>query len=432
MDNVNSSATEFTPIPPLSEASRIWAKIGFLSFGGPAAQIALMHRLIVDEMKWLTEKEYLNALSFCMLLPGPEAMQLATYAGWRLHGIAGGLIAGLLFVIPGAVIILLLAGIYASIGNIPLVEALFLGIKSAVLIVVIQALLRIAGKSLKQTRHRIIALISFVGIFFLDLPFPVIIIGAACFGMIGNPAKNDSSIATPVSNGGIRRLAMTVVLMLGIWWLPLFAIDTLSEQKILVDMGEFFSRLAVVTFGGAYAVLAYMGQDVVNHWGWLSAGEMMDGLGLAETTPGPLILVTEFVGYIAAYREGGVALGIAGALVTLWVTFVPCFLWIFAGAPYIEWICAQPRLKGALSSISAAVVGVILNLSLWFSLHVLFAKVTRQNYGVLTLWQPDLGTIDWRVAALTAFCGYLSFKLRWSIQRILIVSALAGAVVSYF
>jgi chromate transporter len=407
-------------------------KIGFLSFGGPAAQIALMHRLIVDEMKWLTEKEYLNALSFCMLLPGPEAMQLATYAGWRLHGIAGGLIAGLLFVIPGAVIILLLAGIYASIGNIPLVEALFLGIKSAVLIVVIQALLRIAGKSLKQTRHRIIALISFVGIFFLDLPFPVIIIGAACFGMIGNPAKNDSSIATPVSNGGIRRLAMTVVLMLGIWWLPLFAIDTLSEQKILVDMGEFFSRLAVVTFGGAYAVLAYMGQDVVNHWGWLSAGEMMDGLGLAETTPGPLILVTEFVGYIAAYREGGVALGIAGALVTLWVTFVPCFLWIFAGAPYIEWICAQPRLKGALSSISAAVVGVILNLSLWFSLHVLFAKVTRQNYGVLTLWQPDLGTIDWRVAALTAFCGYLSFKLRWSIQRILIVSALAGAVVSYF
>ncbi len=431
MDNVNSSATEFTRTPSLADASRIWAKIGLLSFGGPVAQIALMHRLMVDEMKWLTEKEYLNALSFCMLLPGPEAMQLATYAGWRLHGVKGGLIAGLLFVIPGAAIIMLLAGVYASLGNVPLVASLFLGIKSAVLIIVIEALLRVAGKSLKQTRHRIIALLSFVGIFFLNLPFPVIIIIAGCLGMIGNPATDNSNATTPVSNVGVRKLTLTIGVMLGIWWAPLLVIKTFSNQSILWDVGQFFSQLAVVTFGGAYAVLAYMGQDVVNHWGWLSAGEMMDGLGLAETTPGPLILVTEFVGYIAAYREGGIALGIAGAMVTLWVTFVPCFLWIFAGAPYIEWICAQPRLKGALSSISAAVVGVILNLSLWFSIHVLFAHVTRQTYGFLTVWQPDIQTIDWRVIGLTVLCGYLTFKLQWAIQRVLIIAALSGVVVSF-
>jgi chromate transporter len=219
--------------------------------------------------------------------------------------------------------------------------------------------------------------------------------------------------------------------MLGVWWLPLLAVGYYSDQAILSEIGLFFSRLAVVTFGGAYAVLAYLGQDVVNQWGWLSAGEMMDGLGLAETTPGPLILVTEFVGYIAAYREGGAALGIAGAAVTLWATFAPCFLWIFAGAPYIEWICAQPRLNSALSAISAAVVGVILNLSLWFALHVLFSEVSHEKFGLLSIWKPTLESVDWRVLFLTALCGFLCFARHWSIQRVLLVSSLSGLVVVY-
>lgn len=428
--------------PTLQQAAKIWAKIGLLSFGGPAAQIALMHTLIVEKTQWLKEQEFLNALSFCMLLPGPEAMQLATYAGWRLHGKLGGLIAGLLFVLPGAIVIFLLAWMYAALGEIPVVQALFIGVKAAVLVIVIESLLRISKRALKASSLKILAVLTFIAIFFLHIPFPLIVIAAGVFGFLTtqrtaplNLRVNANSKTNNVTNAnknairpqGFRPLIVTVAVMLCIWWLPLISVDIFfSEQKILSDLGAFFSKLAVVTFGGAYAVLAYMGQDVVNHWGWLNAGEMMDGLGLAETTPGPLILVTEFVGFLAAYREGGLGLGIAGTIVTLWATFIPCFLWIFAGAPYIEWICAQPKLKGALEAISAAVVGVILNLSIWFALHVTFSSISIKEFGPVFIMQPDINSVDWRIVSLTLLCAFMLLKCHWSVIKVLFVASILG------
>ncbi|MCY6381068.1 chromate efflux transporter [Hoeflea prorocentri] len=413
----------------LPELIAAFWRIGILSFGGPAAQIALMHRVLVEEKRWLAEKQYLNALSFCMLLPGPEAMQLATYAGWRLQGVAGGLIAGLLFVLPGAAVMLGLAVLYAYLGSVPLVSALFLGIKAAVLVIVIEALLRVAKRALHQSRHWAIAALAFIGIFFLNLPFPLIILAAALIGFLGGMPKGD--VQEPVvRQTSLAKTVQTIALWLAIWWLPLLAITALGPS-FLAELGFFFSKLAVVTFGGAYAVLAYMAQDVVSHHGWLSAGAMMDGLGLAETTPGPLILVTEFVGFLSAFGKGGLILGIAGALVTLWATFAPCFLWIFAGAPYIDWIGAQPRLRGALAAITAAVVGVILNLSIWFALHVAFTTVDARSYGPIMVWQPDPATLDWRVVLLTLISGILLLVLKWGMLRVLAVSALLGLLLSY-
>lgn len=427
--DIDTPTTANTDSPTLSEATKAWAYIGLLSFGGPAAQIALMHKTIVDEHKWLTEKDFLNALSFCMLLPGPEAMQLATYAGWRLHGVIGGLIAGLLFVIPGALVILILASVYAMFGDVSIVSALFFGIKAAVIVIVIEALLRVAKRALSRTEHWVIAALAFVGIFFLAVPYPLIIILAAAYGFFfsnnTDPNENEQQ-----SNHNLRQLLpstmRTVVFCLVIWWVPLWLLHLAGANQILVEIGMFFSKLAVVTFGGAYAVLAYLGQDVVTQFGWLTAPEMMDGLGLAETTPGPLILVTEFVGFIAGYREAGLLVGVAAAAVTLWVTFVPCFLWIFAGAPYIEWLGEQPRLRMALKAITAAVVGVILNLSIWFALHVFFQQVTHEKVGFLNLWLPDWSTLDFRVVLLTALCAALAFAFHWSIARILLLSAVLG------
>lgn len=430
--NAQATETEIDPqlAPSLGEAFRVFAKIGLLSFGGPAAQIALMHRVIVEEKGWLSESQYLSALSFCMLLPGPEAMQLATYSGWRLHGWRGGLLAGLLFVLPGAVVILALAAAYAAFGQVPLVAALFLGIKAAVLIIVVEALLKVAKRALLHSEHWMLAGFAFVGLFFLALPYPLIVLLAAAFGFLYG-AKTVQAPATRKPAGApLRQTVTTIFLWLAIWWIPVLAVGLFFDQAILTEIGAFFSKLAVVTFGGAYAVLAYMAQDVVHHFGWLTAGEMMDGLGLAETTPGPLILVTEFVGFIAAYREGGLGLGLAGAAVTLWVTFVPCFLWIFAGAPYIEWISTQPRLSRALAAITAAVVGVILNLSVWFAFHVVFASVSAEIYGPFTIWQPDLMSVDWRVLVLSALCAFLILRRHWGITPVLAIASLAGAVLS--
>lgn len=401
----------------------IFLKIGLLSFGGPAAQISMMHRILVDETKWLKEQQFLNALSFCMFLPGPEAMQLATYAGWRLKGISGGLIAGLLFVLPGAMVMLGLAIIYAYYGNLSIMNTLFLGIKAAVLIIVIEALLRVSKKALKTNESWFIAIAAFIGIFFLKIPYPLIVLAAALYGFFLLAKQQEETSEPHHKSVSLLRTASTIAAGLIIWALPFAVLSLMTSNSILTDIGSFFSKLAVVTFGGAYAVLAYMGQDVVSQYGWLSPGQMMDGLGLAETTPGPLILVTEFVGFLAAFKEGGLWLGVSGALMTLWVTFVPCFLWIFAGAPYIEWISAQPRLSGALNAITAAVVGVILNLSIWFGLHVFFAKVTPTSYGPVTLWQPDLATLNWQVVALSILCGVLLLKLHWSITRVLVISA---------
>ena len=299
------------------------------------------------------------------------------------------------------------------------------------LIIVVEALLRVAKRALHRTEHWIIAALAFVGIFFFDLSYPLIVVAAAAFGALRGAEPDEGAGAPEPIQKSFGGTLATIVIWLAIWWVPIFAIDFLFGTRILADIGQFFSKLAVVTFGGAYAVLAYMAQDVVNQFGWLSAGEMMDGLGLAETTPGPLILVTEFVGFLAAFRDGGYALGLAGAAVTLWVTFAPCFLWIFAGAPYIEWICAQSRLKGALTGITAAVVGVILNLSIWFALHVLFAKVEAVKHGPLLLWTPELQTVDWRVIALATICAVLLFKFHWGITRILAVSSGVGVILAF-
>ncbi len=403
--------------PTLGEATRVFLRIGLLSFGGPAAQIALMHRELVDQRGWLNEKQYLAALSFCMLLPGPEAMQLATYAGWKLHGTRGGLIAGLLFVTPGALVVLALSMAYAAYGALPLMQALFLGVQACVVVIVIEALLRVARRALKGRAHWLIAALAFLGIFVLQIPFPVIILAAALYGF----ATTRGSTTTPPPMQPARTL-QTLALWLALWLLPLAALWQL-EGGILTEIGWFFARLAVVTFGGAYAVLAYMTQTVVQDFGWLTTDQMIDGLGLAETTPGPLILVTEFVGYLAAHKQGGIALGLAGALVTLWMTFAPCFLWIFVGAPYLDWIAARPRLTGALSAITSAVVGVILNLSVWFAAHVFFARVPEVTLGPLRLIAPDPLSLEPLALALAVLAGWLILRRHWGLPTVLALSA---------
>ena len=410
--------------PTLAQAARVFWRIGLLSFGGPAAQIALMHRELVERRPWLSEAQFLNALSFCMLLPGPEAMQLATYAGWRMHGVRGGLMAGLFFVLPGAAVVLGLSAVYAIYGQVPFIAALFLGVKAAIVVIVVEALLRVARKALNGPLHWALAAFSFIGIFFFDLPFPLII---AVAGLIGFLTRNDHTHAT-VDKIGFRPIR-TAALWLFIWWAPV-ALLWLSGAEFLTRIALFFSKLAVVTFGGAYAVLAYMTQAAVADHGWLSTAQMMDGLGLAETTPGPLILVTEFVAFMAGFGQQGLGLAAAAALVALWVTFTPCFMWIFTGAPYVEWIAAQPRLRGALSAITAAVVGVILNLSLWFALHVFFKQLTQIEYGPLTVLRPDLGSVDWRVLGLAVLAGFLIIGRKWGLLPVLAVSAIGGAVLS--
>lgn len=423
MDKPNSNSH-------LAEATRVWWRIGILSFGGPAAQISLMHKQVVDEKKWLTEQQFLNALSFCMLLPGPEAMQLATYAGWRLHGVLGGLIAGLLFILPGAVIIMLLAGIYASYGDVPFVAALFYGVKAAVLVIVLESLIKVSRKALAEKVHWIIAALAFVGLFFLAVPYPLIVLGAGLYGFFTTQKISivEPQISTTVC---VRQTLSTIVVWLAIWLLPLMLLSLSGAPEILTQIGHFFSTLAVVTFGGAYAVLAYMAQDVVTQFGWLTAEEMIDALGLAETTPGPLILVTQFVAFLAGFKEGGIWLALSAAAVALWMTFAPCFLWIFTGAPYLESIASQPRLKNALSAITAAVVGVILNLSIWFALHVLFADITRLEFGFAHVWMPALDSIEWLAISLFALSAILVFRLHWNILKVLPTIAILGAVLRF-
>lgn len=424
--------------PTFTDALKEWAKIGILSFGGPAGQIALMHKVIVEERKWLGEQQFLNALNFCMLLPGPEAMQLATYAGWRLHGVAGGLAAGLLFVLPGAFVVLMLSAIYAAYGGVPAIQALFLGIKAAVLVIVVEALLRISRRALKRRADWMIAAASFIAIFFLGAPFPLIILTAAVIGYaVGTSSAtgvHEVAVEDPRRQASAGQTIATILLWLGIWILPLLILGlALGPDHVLTQASLFFSKLAVVTFGGAYAVLAYMAQQAVETYGWLTAGEMLDGLGLAETTPGPLILVTEFVGYLAAYRHAdgpNVLMGLAGAAVTLWATFAPCFLWIFAGAPYVERIGKSRRLAGALAGVTAAVVGVILNLSIWFALHVLFAEVTRVQSGPLRIWTPEPASFDALSAALSVVAALLLLWRHAGLLTTLAVCAAAGVAMT--
>ena len=426
METPSNGAPGAHASPSFPQIVSVFGKIGLLSFGGPAAQIALMHRVLVDEQRWLDERRFLSALSFCMLLPGPEAMQLATYAGWRLHGVKGGLAAGLLFVLPGALLVLALSILYGAYGQTPMVAALFVGVKAAVLAIVLQALVRVANRAIKGRLDWTVAAAAFVAIFFFNLPFPLVIAAAAAAGYFlrsNEPVAPTSEAVTPVP---VAQVLRTLAIWLAVWIVPLLAVAAIfGPDHVLAQLAVFFSKLAVVTFGGAYAVLAYMAQEVVSGYGWLTAGEMLDGLGLAETTNGPLILVTEFVGYIAALRQGGVGIGILGALVTLWATFAPCFLWIFVGAPYIERLTHAPRLASALRTVTAAVVGVIANLSLWFALHVLFARVDELHAGPLRLFVPDLASLDPVALVLSALALVLIFALRWSIVATL---GLCGAI----
>ncbi len=412
--------------PTLAEITRVFARIGVLSFGGPAAQIALMHRELVDARNWLTEKEYLSALSFCMLLPGPEAMQLATYSGWKLHGTKGGLIAGGLFVIPGALVVLALSMIYAAFGQVPLVAAIFTGVQAAVVAIVIEALLRVARRALKSRSHWAIAGLTFTALFAFAVPFPVVIIAAGVWGFF--TTRNTPQPPLQTSAPWAESLRATAIWG-AVWLVPLAALWRF-EGGLLAEIGLYFSKLAMLTFGGAYAVLAWMTQTVVQEKGWLTLPQMMDGLGLAETTPGPLILVTEFVGYLAAYRQGGVALGLAGAAITLWMTFAPCFLWIFAGAPWISRLTAAPRLSGALAAITAAVVGVIANLSLWFAAHVFFRAVPRFDLGPLHIIVPQLSSLNAAAAAMALASAYFLLIRHWPLPIVLGLAALAGAGVA--
>ena len=385
-----------TEKPSFAEALKVWAKIGCIGFGGPAGQIALMHRIVVDEKKWLDEPRFLHALNFCMLLPGPEAQQLATYVGWLLHGVRGGLAAGILFVLPGAVVMLGLSLLYALGRGLSLVDGALFGIKAAVLVIVVEALIRIGKRALKTRLLIGIAAAAFIGIFFFALPFPLIVVGAAPDRLPGRaqcagPARDQARRRARIRAGRGRVAAIRhcrIDRPGGLWWTPIPRCDGVARAGSCAGgIGTFFSKLAVVSFGGAYALLAYMAQEVVETNGWMTAPEMVDGLGLAETTPGPLILVTQFVGFLAAFRDAApftpITAGVVGAAMTTWVTFAASMLWIFAGAPFVEHLRANKRLTGALAAITAAVVGVILNLSVWFALHVLFGRVQEMHAGPL-------------------------------------------------
>jgi chromate transporter len=447
-------------VPSHMEAVKVWLKIGLLSFGGPAGQIAMMHRTLVEEKKWINESRFLHALNYCMLLPGPEAQQLATYIGWLIHRTAGGLIAGLLFILPGALVMLGLSLIYVLYSQLPLVNAAFLGIKAAILIVVVEAVIRIGKRAITSSMMLAVSIISFIAIFFFAVPFPIIIAGAAIAGFtagivrpryfnrvneeVCNLDKKDSLIERMEAAGQVEhthpsliKASLLISIFLILWLVPIIFLLVLTEQgNVFAQQSLFFSKLAVVTFGGAYAVLAYMAQQAVEIFGWLSAQEMLDGLGLAETTPGPLILVTQFVGFLSAYRfaEGmdPIVAGIIGSGVTLWVTFVPCFLWIFLGAPYIEKLRKNLHIAAALSGITAAVVGVVLNLAVWFGLHVSFSEIHYSSFFYMLLPVPILESANGVSIGLTAFAVVLLLFLKQGVFRTLCACAGCSFLIVFF
>lgn len=413
----------------LRQALPVWLKIAALSFGGPAGQIAVMHRVVVDERGWVSEPRFLHALNFCMLVPGPEAQQLATYLGWMMHGVRGGLVAGGLFVLPGAIAILALSYVYVLFGDVGVVAALFFGLKAAVVAIVIEALLRIGRRALKERWLVALAAASFVAIFAFDVAFPVVVLAAALAGFgMGRMTRDRRAAADaldeirPARLGSLAAIAGIGILL---WWAPVIvAALALGPGNVLSEIGLFFSKTAIITFGGAYSILSYVGDYAVETAGWLTAGQMLDGLGLAETTPGPLIMVLQFVGFLAAFGEPGamspLAAGTLGGLLATWVTFAPSFLFVLLGAPFVERLRAYPGLAAALRGITAAVVGVILNLALWFGLHFAFRETqTLEGPLGLRLDYPNVGTIDWTAAGLIALAVILVFRLKvgmlWSI-----------------
>lgn len=443
MTTVEHVAPAQTAAPTFNEAFKVWFKIGWLSFGGPAGQIATMHRILVDELKWIDEPRFLHALSFSMLTPGPEAQKLATYIGWLLHGVRGGLTAGILFVVPGALVMLGLSMLYAFGRGISAVDGALFGIKAAVLVIVVEALIRIGKRGLKTSLLHGIAGAAFVGIFFFALPFPIIVIAAALIGLLvarSSPAllglKDDVGALAPPVPDRWRQVGAAAVIGLAAWWVPVaLATAVLGSSHVLVSIGLFFSKLATVSFGGAYALLAYMAQQAVETHHWMTAPEMVDGLGLAETTPGPLILVTQFVGFLAGFRDAApftpVTAGILGAAMTTWVTFTPSMLWVFVGAPFVEQLRANRRLSGALAAITAAVVGVILNLTVWFALHVLFGTVTEQHTGILRWYAFNPLAIDLKTLALAVIAGLLAFRFHRSLIEVVGIMAALGIAMRF-
>ncbi len=432
-----------------TEAFKTFAKIGLLSFGGPAGQIALMHKTLVEEKNWISETRFMHALNYCMLLPGPEATQLAVYIGWLLLGTWGGIMAGLLFILPGCLMMLALSIAYALYHAVPLMAGIFFGLKCAVLVIVIEAGLRIGKRALKNNILRLLAALSFIAIFLFNVPFPLIVLAAGLAGYFLPEkylaAKNDSvttaadSIIDRMFAAGnmehtapcIRHATGTLLIGLGLWLLPVLAcFCLLGDKSVFTQLGLFFSQMAVVTFGGAYSVLSYVAQQAVQHYYWLDAADMMNGLGLAETTPGPLILVNEYVGFLAAFRaETGLpalVAGTLGAALTLWVTFVPCFLWIFLGGPYVERAQDNLKLKNALAAITAAVTGVIANLALWFALHVVFGRVNWLHRGLISTHVPVWNTISFPALFLSLISGYCLFRLKLGMAWTLGITAVLG------
>ena len=431
-------------LPSLAAAARVWLRIGLLSFGGPAGQIALMHREVVEQRQWIGERRFLQALNFCVLLPGPEAQQLATYLGWLMHGVRGGLLAGGLFVVPGAIVMLVLSAVYATLGDVPLIGALFFGLKCAVLVLVIEALLRIGRRALRGRAAWALAAAAFVALFVFGVPFPAVVLGAGLVGWLApaafssaahgadaadTPALIDAVLAADPGRpgrlaAGARRAGLVALVA---WLTPVAVLGAVGGRYS--EIALFFSKMAVVTLGGAYAVLAYVAQDAVQY-GWLTPADMLAGLGLAETTPGPLILVLQFVGFLAGFRAPGGLTGLwgglAGSVLTLWVTFVPCFAFVFLGAPVMERLQQNRALAGALAAVTAAVVGVIGNLSVWFGLRVLF----RSTVPVMGVELPVLSSLDPAALAIAALAALYVFRWRLGVLRTLALAAAAGVVVA--
>jgi chromate transporter len=460
MSDLTASRLHDVPAHGVSfgEAMKVWARVAALSFGGPAGQIAVMHRIIVEEKKWIGENRFLQALNYCTLLPGPEAQQLATYIGWLMHKTKGGLFAGTLFVLPGLVAIMVLSWIYVLLGKLTIVEGLFFGLKAAVLVIVIEAVLRVGKRALKNRVMVALAAASFIAIFFYDVAFPIIVFGAGIIGYVGGRlgwqpflsagghgkvgdkqvADRDSLLGeeTPEHAKPKLRWSVTVSAIFLVLWLgPVIALYLgLGGTNVFTQIAVFFSKMAVVTFGGAYAVLAYVAQEAVDYYHWLKPGEMLDGLGMAETTPGPLIMVLQFVGFLAAWRDPGglppLLAATLGGLLTTWVTFTPCFLWIFFGAPFVEALRANKALGAALGAITAAVVGVILNLAVWFGLHVLFAKLEPTTMLGATVGVPVLSSVDIPSLVLAIAAAVAIFRFKMGMIPVLLASALAG--VAYY
>jgi chromate transporter len=459
MDGTTNETTEAGAGHGISfgEAFRVWLRVAVLSFGGPAGQIAVMHRILVEEKNWISESRFLHALNYCMLLPGPEAQQLATYIGWLLHRTAGGIMAGGLFILPGIIAIMGLSYVYAAYGNVGFIEALFFGLKAAVLAIVVQAVVRVGKRALRNRVMIALAAVAFVAIFFFDVPFPVIIIAAGVIGYFG-ARSGRPEFAAVEHGGGAKKTAVVDSLLdeelpdhvrpnvarslrvsavwLALWVVPVAALLIgFGQAHVFSQIALFFSKMALVTFGGAYAVLAYVAQQAVEHYHWLGPREMLDGLGMAETTPGPLIMVLQFVGFMAAFRDPGMVAPMLaatiGGLIATWVTFIPCFLWIFLGAPYIETLRGNKGLAGALTAITSAVVGVILNLSIWFALHTLFRQTTPFRSLGLSFDMPVWSSLDIAAFVLAAAAATAIFRLNLGMLWVLAGSCAAGVALRF-